>query len=51
MPEFFFPKIPYFLEDQEYAGFKLGNYLLKSINGNDVKKLQYIKKMKFINKE
>ena len=37
--------------DQEYAGFKLGDYLLKSIDGNDVKKLQHIKKMKFIKKE
>ena len=29
VPNYFFPKIPYFHEDMELTGYKLGDFLLK----------------------
>ena len=47
MPKYFYPKIPFFFEDMEEAGYKLGELLLKRINGEKISKLQIIKKTKF----
>ena len=47
MPKYFYPKIPFFFEDMEKAGYKLGEILLKKINGVEISKLQIIDKIKF----
>ena len=47
MPKYFYPKIPFFFEDMEEAGYKSGELLLKRINGEKISKLQIIKKTKF----
>ena len=47
MCKYFYPKIPFFFEDMEEAGYKLGELLLKRINGEKISKLQIIKKTKF----
>ena len=47
-PDYFFPKIPYFYEDMELTGYKLGDFLLKRISGADINELQQVEKNKFI---
>ena len=47
-PNYFFPKIPYFHEDMELTGYKLGNFLLKRIGGSKIVDLQHVEKNKFI---
>ena len=51
MPKYFYPKIPFFFEDMEKAGYKLGEILLKKINGVEISKLQIIDKIKFFEQE
>ena len=51
MPKYFYPKIPFFFENMEEAGYKLGEFLLKRINGEKINKLQMIGKTKFFNQE
>ena len=51
MPKYFYPKIPFFFEDMEESGYKLGEFLLKRINGEKVNKLQKIGKIKFFDQE
>ena len=51
MPKYFYPKIPFFFEDMVGAGSKLGEFLLKRINGEKVNKLQMIDKIKYFNQE
>ena len=51
MPKYFYPKIPFFFEDMVEAGFKLGEFLLKRINGEKVNKLQMIDKIKYFDQE
>ena len=51
MPKYFYPKIPFFFEDMEESGYKLGEFLLKTINGERVNKLQKIGKIKFFDQE
>lgn len=50
-PKYFYPKIPFFFEDMEEAGFRLGEFLLKRINGEKINKLQMIDKIKYFNQE
>tara|TARA_B110000003_G_scaffold263945_1_gene288221 strand:+ start:2474 stop:3481 length:1008 start_codon:yes stop_codon:yes gene_type:complete len=47
-PNYFFPKIPYFHEDMELTGYKLGDFLLKRISGSKINELQHVEKNKFI---
>lgn len=47
-PDYFFPKIPYFHEDMELTGYKLGDFLLKRISGSNISELQQVEKNKFI---
>ena len=47
-PDYFFPKIPYFHEDMELTGYKLGDFLLKRISGSKINELQHVEKNKFI---
>ena len=47
-PNYFFPKIPYFHEDMELTGYKLGDFLLKRISGSSINELQHVEKNKFI---
>ena len=47
-PDYFFPKIPYFHEDMELTGYKLGDFLLKRISGSNINELQHVEKNKFI---
>ena len=47
-PDYFFPKIPYFHEDMELTGYKLGDFLLKRISGSNISELQHVEKNKFI---
>ena len=47
-PNYFFPKIPYFHEDMELTGYKLGDFLLKRISGSEIQNLQHVEKNKFI---
>ena len=47
-PNYFFPKIPYFHEDMELTGYKLGDFLLKRIAGSKIIDLQHVEKNKFI---
>jgi len=51
MPKYFYPKIPFFFEDMEEAGSRLGEFLLKRINGEKIDKLQMIDKIKYFNQE
>jgi len=51
MPKYFYPKIPFFFEDMEEAGHKLGEFLLKRINGEKINKLQMIRKIKYFDQE
>ena len=51
MPKYFYPKIPFFFEDMENAGYKLGEFLLKKIHGENTDKLQMIDKTKFFDQE
>ena len=45
---YFFPKIPYFHEDMELTGYKLGDFLLKRIAGAEINELQHVERNKFI---
>jgi DNA-binding LacI/PurR family transcriptional regulator len=47
-PNYYFPKIPYFHEDMELTGYKLGDFLLKRIAGTEINELQHVEKNKFI---
>ncbi|MDC0232491.1 LacI family DNA-binding transcriptional regulator [Pelagibacteraceae bacterium] len=51
MPKYFYPKIPFFFEDMVEAGSKLGEFLLKRINGEKVNKLQMIDKIRYFDQE
>ena len=51
MPKNFYPKIPFFFEDMEEADQKLGEFLLKRINGETINKLQMIRKIKYFDQE
>ena len=48
VPNYFFPKIPYFHDDMELTGYKLGDFLLKRISGSEIQELQHVEKNKFI---